>query len=150
MNGFLRRLLGVINPEPASCHRRTQDMIEILRPLLANQRHGSPRVSQLRNNIHAWREHYQRERHTLQICLQVLPTFPENDIIEHHCEPGLQERPSKETHVLQAQTKLLRFLSAWLPRLFHPFATRHDHLLEHIRWDMDPSCKSLGEQPCNR
>src|SRR6266567_4491179 len=146
INSFLRRLLGVINPEPAFCHRRTQDVIEILRPLFANKRHGSPWVTKLRNNIHAWRQHHHREGHTLQICLQVLPTLPENDIVEHHCEPGLQERPSKETHVLQTQAKLSRFLSARLPRLFHPLAARHDHMLEHIRWDMDPSRKLLGEQ----
>ena len=25
----------------------------------------------------------------MQVCLQLLPPFPENDIIEHHCESGL-------------------------------------------------------------
>ena len=48
--------------------------------------------------------------------------------------------------MLQAQLQLPRFLSTWLSRLFHPLATRHDHLLQHIRFDMYSARKSLGEQ----
>ena len=101
MYGFLRRLLGSINPESNSRHRRPQNMIEILRPLIANEPLCSPRVPKLRHNIHAWREHYQREGYTLQVSLQLLPTFPKNNVIEYHAEPGLQERPPKQTHVLE-------------------------------------------------
>jgi hypothetical protein len=145
LNGFLWRQLRGINPGSDARHRCTQCLIKILCSDFSLRRLWALEISLL-NDIYLWSEHYQREGKTLQFLLELLPTIPQDNVIEHHGESCLKKRLPKQTHILEAQSELLCSLSRRLTWLTGPLPTRDDHLLQLIGLDMCPWYKVLCEE----